>query len=328
LLKPDPAQAPLALHASYLGREFVLPNDLHVTALEDFSLTAHPGETIAIVGGRGAGKTVALRVLFGLEPPTAGFLHVEREKPLEWGAALEELDPVDLQLVPQEADAALDPQSTATEIVFDALRLRSRHSSRLELTQAAARWLAQVGLSGPVTHRPCATLSAGEKQLLAFCRAISLQPKVLGLDSPFTKIDAAGRARLTNLMLDIQAERRLIVLIASPSFEWVRFVGDRFVVLYLGRTVEAGPMAALERGARHPYTRALLGAQHGAAGTRRQLRLVLDGVSPDLTAPPEGCHFHPRCPRAAKGQCDVEAPDLTELSPGSGHSVACFFPHT
>jgi oligopeptide transport system ATP-binding protein len=328
---PNPTVAsidtPPALSALDLIQVYTVTGDRTATALEDFSLRAERGETISIVGGRGAGKTVAMRILFGRTAPTSGSLQFNGLTNLDWSSPASWRERLEMQLVDQEAERSLQPSASARDIIVEALRVRERHLPRAQLVASATSWLSRTGLHGSVIHRPSATLSGGEKQKLAFCRAISLQPKLLGLDSPFTKIDAAGRAELTNLLLDLQAERPLTVLVASHDFNWARFVSERFLVLYLGRVVESGSTPLLAYGAAHPYTRTLMGAQHTATEPRRRLRLVLDGVTPDLLEPPNGCHFHPRCPRSAKGQCDTNVPELRQTRVGQDHWVACFFPH-
>jgi len=128
-------------------------------------------------------------------------------------------------------------------------------------------------------------------------------------------------------LLELQEKHRLSYLFISHDLRVVEYMSHRVAVMYLGKIVEVAPSASLYERRHHPYTRALLSAIPVADPGRRRLRILLEGDVPSPLDPPSGCAFHPRCPRAQRGKCDVETPPLAELDPGTHHRVACFFPH-
>jgi oligopeptide/dipeptide ABC transporter ATP-binding protein len=322
-----------------VGVTFRHDRDRSVHALEHFSLQVFAGEGVALLGGRGAGKSVAMNVLFGRDSADTGAVQFLGNT-LPWNAGAHQPTRHAMQLVAQVGDGVVAPALSALECVSEGLQLRHPLLRPSELVERALDWLARVGLARVNASRALSALSAGERTRVLVARALAFQPRLLGLDAPFTHVDASGRAQLANLLLDVHgqqieaqqsqrnpSDQTFGMIVASQQLDWVRLVSNRFLVLYLGRVVETGPIALLDAGPAHPYTRALLGAQLRVAAPRRKLRIVLEGVTPDPMVAPSGCHFHPRCPRAVRGRCDTDTPLLEPASELAGHSVACFFPH-
>jgi oligopeptide transport system ATP-binding protein len=138
-------------------------------------------------------------------------------------------------------------------------------------------------------------------------------------------LDVSVQAQVINLLEELQDELGVSLLFISHDLRVVEYTSHRVAVMYLGRIVEVGPAAEVAEKRHHPYTRALFGAMPDVAADGKK-RLVLQGEPPSAVDPPAGCAFHPRCPRAEKGRCDVERPTLEELVPGSRHRVACWHP--
>ena len=155
-----------------------------------------------------------------------------------------------------------------------------------------------------------------------------MEPDFIVCDEPISALDVSIQAQIVNLLLDLQQQLGLSYLFISHDLKVVEYMAHRVAVMYLGRIVEVAPARQLYERRHHPYTRALLSAIPVPDPERRRLRVLLEGDVPSPLSPPSGCAFHPRCPSAEKGKCDVETPTLEELETGSRHRVACFHPHT
>ncbi len=316
------------LQVDNLTKLFALPRrwmraQRFAKAVDDVSLYLHRGETLGLVGESGCGKSTLARCVLRLLTPDFGQIAFDEENITEMSERA--LLPVrrKLQAVFQDHYAALDPGLTVAESLQEALRLAPQ-------SDGVPTWLAKVGLDDRVAARRPDELSAGERQRVALARALCVSPLLLVCDEPLSALDVSVRAQMVNLLLDAQAEFGHSYLFISHDLGIVRYVSHRIAVMYLGRIVEAGSARDVVERAAHPYTRALLAAAPHLDVNRRHLRLLLDGSPPDLGRPPEGCAFHPRCPRAEPGRCDVERPELHVVggdATHAAHEVACHFPH-
>src|SRR5262249_11072074 len=157
-------------------------------------------------------------------------------------------------------------------------------------------------------------------------RALAVEPEFIVCDEPISALDVSIQAQIVNLLLDLQDELGVAYLFISHDLKVVEHVSHRVAVMYLGKIVEQATSAELYRNPQHPYTRALLGAVPILDPAKKRLRILLEGDVPSPINPPDGCPFHPRCPRFVEGTCDKEAPVLEELSAGAGHRIACWNP--
>jgi oligopeptide/dipeptide ABC transporter ATP-binding protein len=292
-----------------------------VHALSGVSFSLAPGETLAIVGESGCGKTTLARCLTGLSEPTGGTLLLEGEdvrallanNPHQFRRAV--------QIVFQDPYASLNPRRTVFSSVADALRLHnicSPSERRAKVTEL----LAQVGLSGEYLDRYPHELSGGQRQRVAIARALAVRPRIVICDEPVSALDVSIQAQIINLLKGLQTSLGVAYVFISHNLSLVRHISDRIAVMYLGQIVEIGRTDILGRMLLHPYSRALFAAtpEIGRDLATRPRRTVV-GEVPSPIEPPSGCRFRTRCPLAAP-LCAEQAPELHTVA---GRDVRCHF---
>lgn len=285
-----------------------------VRAVDGVSFDVREGEVFGLVGESGSGKTTLGRSLLRLVQPAGGrILYRGRDLvPLRE----RELRPLrrELSLIFQDPNASLNPAMTIAQGVGHPLRIHGLAHGRDEVRAQVAEMLERVGLSpaGQFLDRYPDDVSGGQKQRLVIARALITRPSFVVADEPVAALDMSVRARVLELMLDLQEELGLTYLFITHDLATARFVCDRIGILYLGNLVEWGPSDAVFRDPKHPYTRALLDAVPLPDPSRRtRAKRLPAGEMPDAAQPPLGCRFHPRCP-AAFGPCGWEGRDLLE----------------
>lgn len=290
----------------------------------DFVITT--GETLALVGESGCGKSTTGRLIVRLLEPTAGRI-VFRGADIT-DCRRRQLRDVrrELQIVFQDPFASLNPRLPVREILAEPLRIhgafdRHRGPSRVQ------ELLALVGLTREQADRFPHEFSGGQRQRIAIARALALNPSVVVLDEPVSALDVSIQAQIINLLEELQEELGLTYLFITHDLSVVRHIADRVAVMYLGRIVELGGCDEVFEQPSHPYTRALLSAAPVADPRAKRERIRLVGELETATADEKAqCPFRPRCPQAFD-RCAVEAPKLTREY-GSPHPAACFRPVT
>ena len=290
-----------------------------VRAVDDVSFAIAPGETLALVGESGCGKTTIGRMILRLVEPSAGSIAFEGEDVASIrGEALRGFRRK-VAIVFQDPYGSLNPRMTVERILEDPMRVNTPMGSAERLAHVR-RLLDDVGLPADAARRYPHEFSGGQRQRIVIARALALRPRLVVCDEPVSALDVSVQAQILNLLRDLQREYGLGYLFISHDLSVVRLVADRVAVMYLGRIAEIGDAEALFAGPRHPYARALLSAMPLPDPSRARARIVLGGEPPDPAAPPPGCSFHARCPEA-RAACATIRP-LLLAAPGGG-AVAC-----
>ncbi|MDS1269771.1 ABC transporter ATP-binding protein [Lipingzhangella sp. LS1_29] len=332
-----PGEAPPILRAEGLVKHFPVRSkgilrrkvgDTH--AVCDVSLEVSQGETLALVGESGCGKSTTARLLLQLLSPTAGEVYYE-DRPLS-GLSRTQLAPLraDLQIVFQDPLASLDPRMNIAEIIAEPLRIHGRYSrgGRSQVREL----LSTVGLNPEHANRYPHEFSGGQRQRIGIARALALRPRALVLDEPVSALDVSIQAGVINLLEDLQEQLDLAYVFVSHDLSVVRHISHRVAVMYLGKVVETGTTEALFTNAAHPYTQVLGSAIPipDPIKERSRERIMITGDVPSPADPPSGCRFRTRCPKFAnqlspdeQQQCITQEPELMDR--GQGHASACHF---
>ena len=288
-------------------------------AVRDVSFNIARGETLALVGESGCGKSTVARLLVGLYRPSSGAVrfdgHDLSEISGERGLALRRR----MQMIFQDPYASLNPRWRVAQIVAEPLRVHGLIANPADMSTRVGQLLSQVGLAPADAEKFPHQFSGGQRQRISIARALASEPAFLVCDEPTSALDVSVQAQVLNLMRDLQRKRRLTYLFISHNLAVVHHVSDRVGVMYLGSLVELAPKARVFSSPAHPYTRMLLDAIPDLSMSGRA-RTPVGGEVPNPLNPPTGCAFHPRCPHA-EARCRSEAPALRD--PGDGSLVAC-----
>lgn len=295
--------------------------DPYIDAVCGVSLKIDQGETLALVGESGAGKTTLGRSIIGLVSPQEGSIRFEGQelcglsdsafKPFRRNIAMMFQDPV----------GCLSPRITVRSLIAEPYKIHS--IAKGDLAAETKRLLEMVGLSEIFMSRYPHQLSGGQARRVGIARALALSPKLIVADEPTAGLDVSVQGEVLNLLAQLQNELKVSFLIITHNLSVVRHVSDRMAIMYLGRFVEQGPTDEVFNRPRHPYTQALLSANPNPDPDAPKKQIELKGEIPSLMNRPRGCEFHPRCP-FAQDRCRVEFPALTTFA--KGHLASCHFP--
>jgi oligopeptide/dipeptide ABC transporter ATP-binding protein len=298
-----------------------------VHAVDGVSLAVDHGETLGLVGETGCGKSTLARCVTGLHPVTSGSVRIDGHEIAGLGRRAMRPYRRQMQMVFQDPYGSLNPRRHVGAIIGDPFAIHGVADGD-ERRRRVQELMALVGLNPEHYNRFPAEFSGGQRQRIGVARALALRPSLLVCDEPVSALDVSVQAQIINLLEDLRQELGLTTLFIAHDLSVVRHVSDRVAVMYLGHVVEVAPTEELYRRPRHPYTAALLSAaappDPDLADSRR--RVILSGEVPSPVNPPQGCRFHPRCPRA-QALCSVEEPRLTAGPDGdASHLAACHFP--
>lgn len=312
------------LHVWFELRRFGFGHAGYVRAVDDVSFDLNYGETIAIVGESGCGKSSLMKTILGLHRPTQGEIFFENRrlnnfsrKELQWYRT-------QVGYVQQDPYGALPPFMNVRRILQEPL-IVAGVKDPAEREARIRKALEEVKMSPVEEFLPKFPhmLSGGQQQRVVIARAMILNPKLLVADEPVSMLDASVRVEILRLLRALQEAHNLAVIYITHDLSTVRYFSQRMMVMYAGQVVEQGEVNALLSNPKHPYTQALIAATSDPdAANAMKFRDVPPGEPPSLVHPPSGCRFHPRCAQFIADVCDREVPPDFEV--GSEHWARCW----
>ncbi|GFE49699.1 ABC transporter ATP-binding protein [Roseobacter cerasinus] len=318
---------PPILKVSNLTKHFSIPHGLlgrgehTVRAVDDVSFALEHGQTLALVGESGCGKTTLVRMLLRLLDPTSGNVEVEGKDINTMSKSELRHFRTNVQAVFQDPWASLSPRMRVFDIVAETLVVND-NLSKGELTRRVDEALIAVGLRPEQANYYPHEFSGGQRQRIAIASAIIARPKLIILDEPVSALDVSIRSQIMNLFKDLQQDVGCSYVVVAHDLGTTRFMADRIAVMYLGKLVEIGPTDQMFDDPRHPYTQALLSAALPLRVDNPHEAIVLRGDVPSPVNPPSGCPFHPRCQSVIGDICKTTEPKLRELE-SPEHRMSC-----
>jgi peptide/nickel transport system ATP-binding protein len=293
----------------------------HVFAVDGVDLTLNRSRTTALVGESGCGKTTVGKAMLQLIKPTAGSVsYLDQELTTLDSSTIRQLRK-QLQIIFQDPFSSMNPRMMVGNIIEEGMVAQDLEPDPGKRQQRIDQLLEQVGLSAEAKLRYPHEFSGGQRQRICIARALALNPDVIVCDEPTSALDVSVQAQTLNLLKQLQLDYQLSYLFITHNLSVVDYLADDIAVMYLGRIVEHGPAEQIMTDPKHPYTEALLSAVPMIEKTTGREIIKLQGELPSPIQPPNGCHFHPRCPHAMD-ICKQSYPGVTTLE--GGREVKCY----
>jgi len=297
-----------------------------VRVIEGFNLAMKKGETLGIVGESGCGKSVTALSIMGLVPSppgeiSSGEIWFQGENLLKKSEdQMRQLRGKRISMIFQDPMTSLNPVFTIGDQIVTIIRAHQQFSKPTAVSRAI-EMLSKVGLPDPLTllKKYPHELSGGMCQRVMIAMALACEPSLLIADEPTTALDVTIQAQILNLMNRLKSEENTSIILITHDLGVVAKMCDRVAVMYAGRIVEQGETRNILKIPKHPYTKGLLASTPVIGGSSGKLETI-EGIVPDLSNPPDGCRFHPRC-TYAKGACSAKVPRIVEIE--KSHWVSC-----
>ena len=314
------------LQVRNLKKHFPIPGGFlgtvrgHVHAVDGVSFAIRKGETLALVGESGCGKSTVGKAILRLFDITDGEVMLEGKRIDNLSAR--ELRPLrrEVQVVFQDPFSSLNPRMRVRDILAEPIRNYGLAKTTAEMDERIAGLLDKVRLPRDAAGRWPHEFSGGQRQRIGIARALAVEPELIICDEAVSALDVSVKAQIVKLLQDLQRELGLALLFISHDLAIVEHIAHRVAVMYLGQIVELAEKRALFASPQHPYTEALLSAVPVPDPTVVSRRIILQGDVPSPVKPPSGCRFHTRCPYV-EPRCRVETPAMRQIAPG--HVAAC-----
>ncbi|HLE09852.1 MAG: hypothetical protein A2504_10955 [Bdellovibrionales bacterium RIFOXYD12_FULL_39_22] len=319
ILSVDNVQKQYPVKGGFLQREIAT-----VKAVDGVSFTLKYGETLGLVGESGCGKSTLGRAIMFLERPSAGTILFD-------GVNLSTLSESDLrkkrkdiQIIFQDPFSSLNPKMTVFQLLAEPILNFHPKTKKAELEKEVHQLMSDVGLRPEYATRYPHEFSGGQRQRISIGRALASRPKLIVCDEPVSALDVSIQAQILNLLMDLQEKYNFSYIFISHDLHVVRHTSKKIAVMYLGRFVELANSEEIFTNPLHPYTKSLLSAIPTLDLDHKKKKVVLQGDVPSPLNPPNGCHFHPRCP-VASDHCSKIVPELKQYKDTNGneHWAAC-----
>ncbi|HFE36918.1 MAG TPA: ABC transporter ATP-binding protein [Gammaproteobacteria bacterium] len=315
LLKVDNLKIHFPVHKGLLKRIAG-----YVYAVDEISIDVKKGQTLALVGESGCGKTTLGKGILQLVKPTGGHVVFAGTEITGMSEKALRRHRKDFQIIFQDPFSSMNPRMMVGDIIEEGMIAQNIAACANERKTKIAKLLEQVGLRAEHRDRYPHEFSGGQRQRICVARALAVSPKLIICDEPTSALDVSVQAQILNLLKELQEKLSLTYLFITHNISVVAYLADEVAVMYLGRIVEKGRVEEVLDNPEHPYTKALLSAVPTIDKQAQKDVLYLQGDPPSPIDRPQGCFFHPRCPHAIEA-CKKTYPEINQVSPT--HQVSC-----
>jgi len=301
-------------------RLFSISKD-YIKAVDDVSFSINKGETLALIGESGCGKSTTGLCLLRLLEPDDGEIRFAGKSILNLSSKELKAFRRKMQIVFQDPFSFLNPKMKVADLIAEPLKIYNLVRSNAIIKERVAELLKLVGIEPFFMERYPHEFSGGQRQRIGLARALAMEPQMIVADEPVSALDISLRSQMLNLLLELQEKLKLTYLIIAHDLNMVRHISHKVAVMYLGRIVETGEVREVFHNPLHPYTKGLISLQQYIKKAKIKRGVPLAGEPPSPIKPPSGCYFHPRCSWAMP-LCAERRPALKEVA--SNHCVSCY----